>query len=162
VLARWTRERAGVTVVTQNVDGLHERAGTERLVRLHGSIWRVRCWRQCSAAPRDWLDDTTPLPHLPPRCPHCNGLARPAVVWFGEALDPHDVRMASEAAACDVFLTVGTSAIVHPAAGLVHLAKRHGAFTVEINVEATEATSVVDVALQGKAEEILRSLDGPS
>jgi NAD-dependent deacetylase len=70
--------------------------------------------------------------------------------------------MASEAAACDVFLTVGTSAIVHPAAGLVHLAKRHGAFTVEINVEATEATSVVDVALQGKAEEILRSLDGPS
>jgi NAD-dependent deacetylase len=156
VLARWTRERPGVTVITQNVDGLHERAGTERLVRLHGSIWRMRCWRHCPAAPRDWHDDTTPLPNLPPRCPHCGGLARPAVVWFGEALDPEDVRLASEAAACDVFLAVGTSAIVYPAAGLVHAAKRHGAFTVEINVEATDATTVVDVALQGKAEEVLK------
>ena len=159
VLARWTRERPGVTVITQNVDGLHERAGTERLVRLHGSIWRLRCWQHCAAAPRDWHDDTTPLPTLPPRCPHCNGLARPAVVWFGEPLDPEDVRQASAAAACDVFLTVGTSAIVYPAAGLVHAAKRHGAFTVEINVEATEATSVVDVALQGKAEEILKLIN---
>ena len=158
VLAQWTRERPGVTVITQNVDGLHERAGTERLVRLHGSIWRLRCWQHCAAAPRDWHDDTTPLPNLPPRCPHCNGLARPAVVWFGEALDPEDVRQASEAAACDVFLTVGTSAIVYPAAGLVHAAKRHGAFTVEINVEATEATSSVDVALQGRAEETLARL----
>jgi NAD-dependent deacetylase len=155
VLAAWTRERPGVTVITQNVDGLHERAGTERLVRLHGSIWRMRCWQHCSAAPRDWHDDTTPLPNLPPRCPHCSGLARPAVVWFGEALDPEDVRLASEAAACDVFLAVGTSAVVYPAAGFLHLAKRHGAFTVEINVDATEATSVVDAALQGKAEEIL-------
>ena len=162
VLAKWTRERPGVTVITQNVDGLHERAGTERLVRLHGSIWRLRCWQHCAAAPRDWHDDTTPLPNLPPRCPHCNGLARPAVVWFGEPLDPEDVRRASEVASCDVFLTVGTSAIVYPAAGLVHEAKRHGAFTVEINVEATEATSVVDVALQGKAEEILKTLDGSS
>jgi NAD-dependent deacetylase len=161
VLARWTRDRPGVTVITQNVDGLHERSGTERLVRLHGSIWRLRCWQHCAAAPRDWHDDTTPLLTLP-RCPHCNGLARPAVVWFGEALDPEDVRRASEAAVCDVFLTVGTSAIVYPAAGLVHSAKRHGAFTVEINVDTTEATSVVDVALQGKAEEILKTLDGPS
>jgi NAD-dependent deacetylase len=162
VLARRTRERPGVTVITHNVDGLHERAGTERLVRLHGSIWRLRCWQRCAAAPRDWHDDTTPLSTLPPRCPHCTGLARPAVVWFGEALDPEDVRQAAEAAACDVFLTVGTSAVVYPAAGLVHVAKRHGAFTVEINLEPTEATSVVDAALHGTAEEILAKLDGPS
>ena len=158
VLARWTRERPGVTVITQNVDGLHERAGTERLVRLHGSIWRVRCWNRCAAAPPDWLDDATPLPTLPPRCPHCSGLARPAVVWFGEALDPDDVRRASEAAVCDLFLTVGTSANVYPAAGLVHEARRHGAFTVEINVEATGATSAVDVVLRGQAEKILARL----
>ena len=147
-----------MTVITQNVDGLHERAGTERLVRLHGSIWRIRCWQRCKAAPRDWLDDTTPLPTLPPRCPHCGGLARPAVVWFGETLDAEDIRLAAEATACDVFLTVGTSAIVYPAAGLVHAARRHGAFTVEINVDTTDATSVVDVALQGKAEDLLQRI----
>lgn len=158
VLARWTRERAGVTVITQNVDGLHERAGTERLIRLHGSIWRMRCWSPCAAAPRDWRDESTPLSTLPPRCPHCGGLARPAVVWFGEALNEDDIQRAAEAAACDVFFTVGTSALVYPAAGLLHQAKRHGAFTVEINVDATEATSVVDVALHGKAEDTLAEL----
>ena len=159
VLAAWTQRRSGVTLITQNVDGLHERAGSERLVRLHGSIWRLRCWRGCAASPPDWLDETVPLPTLPPRCPHCGGLARPAVVWFGEALDAADVRLASEAAHCDVFLTIGTSSVVYPAAGLVHEAKRRGAFTVEINVDATEATRSVDVALQGKAEDILKSLE---
>jgi NAD-dependent deacetylase len=159
VLAAWTRRRSGVTLITQNVDGLHERAGSERLVRLHGSIWRLRCWRPCPASPRDWVDETAPLPSLPPRCPHCGGLARPGVVWFGESLDPEDVRRASDAAVCDVFLAVGTSSVVYPAAGFLREAKRHGAFTVEINIDSTEATEVVDVALRGKAEEILAALD---
>jgi NAD-dependent deacetylase len=163
VLARWTRERPDVTVVTQNVDGLHERAGTERLVRLHGSIWRLRCWHGCAASPPDWLDETTPFETLPPRCPYCSGLARPAVVWFGEALDAVEVgRAADAAAACDVFLAIGTSAVVYPAAGLLHHAKRHGAFTIEINVEPTPASGLVDVALAGKAEEVLQTLDGAS
>ena len=159
VLARWTRERPGTTVITQNVDGLHERAGTERLIRLHGSIWRLRCAHACAAGRRDWHDDTAPLPSLPPRCPHCGGLAHPAVVWFGASLDAGDLARASEAAAeCDVFLTVGTSAVVYPAAGLVHQAKRHGAFTVEINVEPTDVSGAVDVAVKGKAEEVLPTL----
>ena len=158
VLAGWSRARPGVTIVTQNVDGLHERAGTERLVRLHGSIWHVRCWNRCGVEPRGWRDDTVPFPSLPPRCPHCGGLVRPGVVWFGEALDGEDVSAASQATHCDLFLTIGTSAIVHPAAGLVHQAKRHGAMTVEINPEATEASEQVDMSIRGRAEEVLREI----
>jgi NAD-dependent deacetylase len=158
VLARWTRDRPGVTLITQNVDGLHERAGAERLIRLHGSIWRLRCWTGCAAGREDWLDETTPLPTLPPRCPHCGGLARPAVVWFGESLDPRILDRAVAATECDVFLTIGTSAVVYPAAGLVHQAKRCGALTVEINPDATDASGRVDLAIRGRAEEVLPRL----
>jgi len=158
VLARWTRERPGVTLITQNVDGLHERAGSERLIRLHGSIWHLRCWQRCNEGRRDWLDETAPLPTLPPRCPYCNGLARPGVVWFGESLDPAVVEAATNATACDVFMTVGTSAVVYPAAGLVQHAKRRGAATIEVNTEPTEASRLVDVAILGRAEEVLPAL----
>jgi NAD-dependent protein deacetylase/lipoamidase len=159
VLARWTRERPTFTLITQNVDGLHERAGAERLVRLHGSIWHVRCWNNCERAGHGWRDETTPFPSLPPRCPYCGGLLRPGVVWFGEGLNPTDIIAASDAAACNVFLAIGTSSVVYPAAGLVHQAKRHGATTIEINTEATDASGTVDVSLRGKAEEILVELD---
>jgi NAD-dependent deacetylase len=156
VLARWTRERPGVTLITQNVDGLHERAGSERVVRLHGSIWRVRCWNQCRAG--DWLDETVPHSTLPPVCPHCGGMVRPAVVWFGEPLAADVLASAQAACACDVFLAVGTSAVVFPAAGLVYKAKRRSAFTVEINPEATEVSDLVDVSIRGAAEDVLPRL----
>lgn len=159
VLARWTRERPGFTLVTQNVDGLHERAGAERLVRLHGSIWHLRCRDGCPDGRTDWLDDRVPLPTLPPRCPHCAGLARPGVVWFGEALHPDHVAQATAATHCDVFLTIGTSSVVYPAAGLVHQARRHGALTIEINPEATDATGVVDVVIASPAEQALAAID---
>ena len=171
VLARWTRDRPGFTLITQNVDGLHERAGAclakapearrraEPLIRLHGSIWHVRCWNACAGGRHDWRDDTAPFPDLPPRCPHCGGLVRPGVVWFGEGLDPDIVDRANAATACEVFLTIGTSAIVYPAAGLVHQAKRRGALTVEINLDATAASDTVDVSLRGKAAEILSELE---
>jgi NAD-dependent deacetylase len=159
VLARWSRDGERVTVVTQNVDDLHLRAGTERLVRLHGSIWELSCSIGCSADGRTaWRDERVPMPGLP-RCPHCDALARPAVVWFGETLDEADLRAALQATVCDVFLTVGTSSIVHPAAGLVDLARRNGAFTAEINAEATPATAVVDLAIQAPAEVVLPELD---
>jgi NAD-dependent SIR2 family protein deacetylase len=197
VLGRWARER-GAIVVTQNVDDLHVVAGTPGLVRLHGSLWELRCsglpdpsdgsglpagrrpkpdssseFRQqpapakgsgspCTHGGTPWADrrdfDLTPGAALP-RCPHCGRLARPAIVWFGESLGEADVERAIEASACDIFLTVGTSALVHPAAGLVHEARRRGAWTAEINAEATPASGVVDLAIRGPAEAVLAQAD---
>jgi NAD-dependent deacetylase len=156
VLARLTRESPGFTVITQNVDDLHLRAGTERLIRLHGSIWELACWNRCGAA--TWRDERVPLPARPATCPACGSLARPGVVWFGESLSPIDMHAASMACSCDVFIAVGTSAIVYPAAGLLQQSKARGAFTAEINVEPTPASSAVDIALQGGAETILPRL----
>ncbi len=147
-IARWS-ERAGFTLVTQNVDGLHERAGTRNVIRYHGSIWTLKCAGQCGAP--DWDDLSVPLDPLPPRCPQCGALARPGVVWFGEAIPPSALRAAQAATACDVFLSVGTSSVVYPAAGLVAAAKARGAFTVEINPETTGAE--VDVAIAMGAEQ---------
>jgi NAD-dependent deacetylase len=151
VLARWSL-RDGFNLITQNVDGLHERAGA-RVLRFHGSIWELRCAGGCGAAP--WDDRRAPLPDLPPRCPGCNGLARPGVVWFGEPIDPAVLRRAGAATACDVFLSIGTSSIVYPAAGLVLEARRHGAFAAEINPVQTEAAGAVDLAIMMPAEEAL-------
>jgi NAD-dependent deacetylase len=159
VLARWSHRFSNFTLITQNVDGLHERAGTRDVVRLHGSIWHLRCAAPCRQGARSWRDDATPIGRLPPRCPHCGSLARPDVVWFGEPLDPAIVERAAAAAACDVFFAVGTSAIVHPAAGLIEDAQRSGALTVEINPSATEATGVVDLPLCNTAEIALPKID---
>ena len=160
VLTNWTQQKAGTTVITQNVDGLHERAGTDPITRLHGSIWHVRCWDGCASGRADWRDDTVPLRTLPPRCPHCGGLARPGVVWFGERLDPSILESATKAAArCDVFLTVGTSAVVYPAAGLVPHARRSGATVIEINPEATDASRIADIAIRLPADEALAAVD---
>jgi NAD-dependent deacetylase len=159
VLARWSRNGDRATVVTQNVDDLHLRAGTERLVRLHGSIWELSCSIGCSAAGRmPWRDERVPMPGLP-RCPHCNAFARPAVVWFGEMLAESDLQAAVQATVCDVYLMVGTSSVVYPAAGLVEQARHHGAFTVEINAEATPATALVDLAIHAPAEVVLPEVD---
>ena len=167
VLAEWSRRFQNFRLITQNVDGLHERAlaacPAEALakacdvLRLHGSIWEVLCWRSCSSSPSRWRDDTVPFKEIPPKCPHCGDLIRPGVVWFGEPLDPEIVDRATDAADCDVFMTVGTSAVVYPAAGLIDIARRRGAFTVEINPEATPAT--VDLALRGGAEDVLPEID---
>jgi NAD-dependent deacetylase len=158
VIARWS-QRDGCRVITQNVDDLHLRAGTRDLVRLHGSLWSLSCWQGCTAGRAPWRDDRVPLDPVPPRCPHCGGLARPAIVWFGETLAVDDVETAETACDCDVFMTVGTSSVVYPAAGLVERARRHGAFTVEINREPTPASSAVDLAIHGRAEELLPRID---
>jgi NAD-dependent deacetylase len=149
----------GCQLVTQNVDDLHVRAGSERLIRLHGSIWELACWNRCAGEPARWRDERVPLPDPLPRCVHCGGLARPGVVWFGESLDVATVHAATDATACDVFLTVGTSAIVYPAAGFLQEAKRRGAFTAEINLETTPATTLVDVAIQASADDTLHAIE---
>jgi len=162
VLAEWTRRgrpSPQCRLVTQNVDDLHLRAGARDVIRLHGSIWELSCWERCTHDDARWRDERVPLPSHPPRCMRCGALARPAVVWFSESLDPAAVDAAVDASRCDVFLTIGTSALVYPAAGLVHEAKMRGAFTGEINLEPTPASSIVDLAVHAPAEEVLDQID---
>jgi NAD-dependent deacetylase len=139
------------TLITQNVDGLHELAGARNVLRVHGSIWIVRCL--ACGLERD--DRRTPLPEIPPRC-ECGGMLRPGVVWFGETL-PAGVWREAEAAAreADLFLVIGTSAVVYPAAGLAQIAKAAGARVVEINVAATALSEEIDQSLRGPSGELL-------
>ncbi len=155
VLAAWSCRYPNFQLITQNVDGLHERAGTQNVIRFHGSIWEVLCWNNCPSSPKRWRDETVPFPEIPPRCPHCNGMIRPGVVWFGEGIDRDVLERSSQALACDVFLTIGTSSVVYPAAQLVHEAKSRGAYTIEMNIEPTPASDRLDLSVRGPAEEIL-------
>ena len=159
VLALWSKRYPGFTLITQNVDGLHEKAGTQNVIRFHGSIWEVCCWERCKSSPARWNYDAVPLPGIPPLCPYCGGLIRPGVVWFGEGIDREVLEKSAAAVDCDVFMTVGSSAIVYPAASLVSDARSRGAFTVEINLEATPASDMVDLSLQGPAEVILQKVE---
>ena len=152
-LAALERRANAFTLITQNVDGLHQQAGSENVLEVHGSIWRLRC----TACDREWMDQTVRL-SLPPRC-ECGAIARPAVVWFGEALPSGIWSKAEQAASsCDLLLVVGTSAVVYPAAGLVPSARESGAKIVEVNIEPTPISSLVDCALTGPAGELLPQL----
>jgi len=159
VLAAWSRRYPHFHLITQNVDGLHEMAGTLNVVRFHGSIWEVLCWERCPGSPARWRDDRVPYEDIPPHCPHCGGLIRPGVVWFGEIIDPEVWKRSVDAASCEVFLTAGTSAVVYPAAGLIQEARIRGAFTVEINPEPTPSSGAVDLTIRGRAEEVLPAVD---
>lgn len=142
------------TLITQNVDGLHDRAGSGRILKVHGDIWMLRCLG-CGVERRD---ERVPLPEVPPRC-QCGGLLRPGVVWFGEALPVRVLEEAEEAAGrAEVFLVIGTSAVVYPAAGLAPLARSSGARVIEINIEDTPLSPGVDCALRGPSSELLPQL----
>ena len=153
-LVKLERAKPSFTLITQNVDGLHNLAGSARVLKLHGDIWRMRC-TDCGS---NWPDRRVPLPKLPPHCT-CGGLARPGVVWFGEPLPPGMMNEAEHAvASSEVFLVIGTSATVYPAAGLVPFANQNGAVVIEINLEPTPFSESVDFALEGPAGELLPQL----
>ena len=150
-LERQCREHeVDFTLVTQNVDGLHRVAGSHRVIELHGNIRRVKCFD------RHHPVDTWPEGDEVPACPQCGSLLRPDVVWFGESL-PSDALAAAVAAArtCDVFLCVGTSTVVEPAASLPFLALEAGARVIEVNPQPTPLTRRATVSLAGTAGEIL-------
>ncbi len=144
---------ADVTVITQNVDNLHRRAGSKTIYELHGNIERNYCIK-C----RKFHNKDFDLASGPPVC-ECGGLIRPDVVWFGEYL-PEDQFAASEEAAknCDIFVVIGTSAVVYPAAGLVFTAKQFGAYLIEVNIEETGISSYADCSFFGSAGNILPEL----
>lgn len=138
-------------LVTQNVDNLHQKAGSRKLLELHGNIKRNKCFACEKISSNSKSDSKT----VPPLCP-CGGYLRPDVVWFGELLPEGALESAQRASLeAEVFFSVGTSAIVYPAASLPFLAKEAGGFVVEINMEETEITPAVDEMLLGKAGEIL-------
>jgi NAD-dependent deacetylase len=162
-LAGFQSRLPGFTLITQNVDGLHQRAGSAGVIELHGNIWRARCGRGCG-----YVSDRTglePEPGSPdeearvPVCP-CGALLRPDVVWFGEALDEDRIELAVQSArSCDVFLAVGTSSLVYPAAGLPLVAGRAGAVVVEVNLDDTPLTPHAGLVLRGRAAEVLPALE---
>jgi len=151
-LARLAKMVPRLTLVTQNVDGLHQRAGSDGVIEFHGNIFDNRCFDEGCIL--DSIDDGEP-----PRCPQCGGMVRPGVVWFGEAI-PEKALDESFAAArnCDVFMSVGTSSLVYPAAGLVELARDNAATTVEINPNPTEQAAAFDYQLAGKSGAVLPEL----
>ena len=141
------------TLITQNVDGLHQRAGSEDVIEFHGNLFRNRCFAgNCDVSTADMSTDA-------PVCPNCQARIRPDVVWFGEQIPVRENRLAAQAAAqCDLFFSVGTSALVWPAAGLADLARANDAKIVEINVQPTPIAAFADVTLQGESGQILPEL----
>jgi NAD-dependent deacetylase len=156
VIAGWESLFGEMAVITQNVDGLHAKAGSQNVVELHGNIWKLRCAREGTVEEvRD-----NPLPHIPPVCPNCGSLFRPHIVWFGESLDPVVLDRAYDLSqSCQVMFVIGTSAVVHPAASLPYAAARAGAKIVEVNLEPTSLTPHANFFFPGKAGEILPVLD---
>ncbi|HSG26844.1 MAG TPA: NAD-dependent deacylase [Candidatus Krumholzibacterium sp.] len=153
-LARLEEALPWFMLVTQNIDDLHRRAGSSRIVELHGNINRYRCLEHGHPAGFDpaWGDE-------PPVC-RCGSMIRPDVVWFGEPLPRGELETAfTESSRCDVFLIVGTSGLVQPAAQLPLIAASSGAFLIEVNVEESALTSSVDVFIKGRSGEVLPAIE---
>lgn len=152
-LARLEADLPDLRLITQNVDGLHARAGHRNVIEFHGNLQVNVCHAE---GRRVTVDDEA---DSPPACPRCGALVRPGVVWFGEAIPPAALEQAVAAAeACDVLLAAGTSAQVYPAAGLIDLARRHGATTAAINPDASALDPALDIRIAMGAAEALPAL----
>jgi NAD-dependent deacetylase len=139
------------TLITQNIDGLHQRAGSQNVITLHGNLMETKCF-----ANNHPVDNWPESDDVPPHCPICDSLLRPNVVWFGENLAADALQTAVQVAkSCDLFLSIGTSALVHPAASLPLMAIENGATTVEVNPQSTPLTRWMDFVLTGAAGELL-------
>ena len=141
-------------LITQNVDGLHRKGGSTKLVEIHGNIWKVRCMAEGKVFP----NSEVPLREVPPRC-DCGALLRPDVVWFGESLSETDLADSyAVLKECDCLLVVGTSAVIQPVASFPTIARNGGAFIVEVNVEPTPISGWVDESILGKSGQVLPRL----
>jgi NAD-dependent protein deacetylase/lipoamidase len=141
-------------LITQNVDGLHQRAGSRNVIELHGNITRTKCFDEGTV-----ISSWNETGDVPPKCPKCGGLLRPDVIWFEESLPEVELQLAVKASVtCDVFISVGTSGVVYPAAALPFEALSHGAALVEINPERTQFSAQAHYALAGAAGNVLPEL----
>jgi NAD-dependent deacetylase len=166
-LAELQRRFPDFILITQNVDDLHEQAGSENVIHLHGNIAQTKCFFDCKGSPTlvDLSKITYDLDSAPPPCPHCGRWLRPNVVWFGEMLPPEAIEAAQRACiTCDLAIVVGTSGMVEPAASLPRLAKSAGAKVMEVNPEHSMITQFADVKLQGASgvmlPQLIEALDG--
>lgn len=156
VLARWESVFPVYSLITQNIDGFHQKAGSKNVLELHGNIWKLRCTEEGTITE----NHENPLKESPPLCAACGALLRPHVVWFGESLSPTVLQKAFQLSSeCDVMFVVGTSAFVQPAASLPLAAAEAGAKIVEINPDPTPLTPYADFSFRDKAGEILPSID---
>jgi NAD-dependent deacetylase len=146
-----------VVVITQNIDGLHQRAGSSHVIELHGTMYSFRCIEGLHSGYR-W-EDFADQREKPPRCPECGGFLRPEVVWFGEGLPPDALNAAQQLrAACDVMLVVGTSGVVYPAAAVPLIAREAGATVIDVNPEWDALARSCDLFLRGPGGEVLPDL----
>jgi NAD-dependent deacetylase len=156
VLARWESVFPVFSLITQNIDGLHQKAGSTEMLELHGNIWKLRCTEEGTISE----NLQSPLAEVPPLCPDCGALLRPHVVWFGESLSPTVLQKAFQLSSeCDVMFVIGTSALIQPAASLPLAAAEAGAKIVEINPDPTPLTPYADFSFRGKSGEILPLID---
>ena len=158
-IAQWQQRFANCSLVTQNIDGLHQAAGARNVIELHGNIWRARCF-ECNS--RHELRELR-MDHEVPICIDCGGHMRPDVVLFGEMLPAGAFeRAAHEAGQCELCFVVGTSAVVYPAAAIPEIARSAGAYVVEVNPERTPLSDLCDEVLAGKAGEVLPLISNSS
>ena len=159
-LAEFERRHPGrLTVITQNVDGLHQRAGSQGVLALHGSLAEDRWLDPCALHRQGACDVARAEPGRPPRCPQCGNPVRPAVIWFGEMLPEDALRQAEQATSrCDVMLVVGTAGAVYPAAGLAHQARAVGAQVIIVNPHPSELDELAHLRLAGSAAQVLPRL----
>lgn len=142
-----------VSIVTQNIDGIHQRAGTENVIELHGSIWRVRCENE------GWIKEDLAEGPFANRTCNCGAWLRPDIIWFSDMLNQAVLQKADEAISnCDLFISIGTSGVVWPAAGYPHLAKSSGALCIEVNPKPSELSDIYDFNYRGKAGDVLPKL----
>jgi len=151
-IAQLEKRHPKVVIVTQNIDGMHQRAGSENVVELHGSLWRLRC-------PMHGITEDLGERYKSYKCEHCGSWLRPDIVWFRDMLDEYNMSQAIFALRkCDLFISIGTSAVVYPAAGFPKIAKEFGAKCIEINPEQTEMSFMYDISIQSTAGKALPRL----
>jgi NAD-dependent deacetylase len=156
VLAEWEELFSDFTLITQNIDGLHQRAGSQNVIELHGNIWKHRCVDENTITE----NHDVPLEEIPPHCEKCGGLLRPHVVWFGESLDGSILNKSFQlSSSCEVMFSIGTSAVVQPAASLPLSAAEAGAKVIEINPDPTPLTGSADFSFRAKSGEFLPILN---